>query len=53
MWKLGEYDEETGVFTAVATDTGTMLPSWSRDGKTMAWEVTRGAFGLWLLENFR
>ncbi len=49
--KLWKYDAETGAITDVATNTG--LPSWSRDGKTVAWEVESSASQLWLMENFR
>ena len=51
VWQFNRYDAETGAFTHVATNIG--RPSWSRDGKTVVWEVARSASQLWLIENFR
>ncbi len=53
VWTISRYDAETGAFTAVANDTGVGLPSWSRDGKTMVWEVQGRVSQLYLMENFR
>jgi len=53
---LHVYDEASGETTFVA-DCGSTdeesVPSWSRDGKTMAWTATRRtAPQLWIMENF-
>jgi Tol biopolymer transport system component len=53
---LHVYDETSGETTFVA-DCGSSdeesVPSWSRDGKTMAWSATRRTTPqLWIMENF-
>ena len=50
--KLAMYDAETGAITTVMSKP--RLPTFDREGKTMAWEVNGGGVSeLWLIDNFR
>ncbi|MCH8979147.1 MAG: PD40 domain-containing protein, partial [Armatimonadetes bacterium] len=45
------YDEATKEVSAFANSAG--LPTWSRDGKTMAWVSEKETRQLWVMSNFR
>ena len=51
-YEVLKYEAETGAFTPVMT-TNLGSWSWSRDGKTVVWQVARRTSELWLMENFR
>ncbi len=48
------YDESTGKTTLISGSANNVgVPSWSRDGKTMAWwEVRKTSMQAWIMEDF-
>ena len=53
-WNLHVYDEAAGSVRRVwsSGEGSAGLPSFSHDGESLTWSVTRGSSQLWLMENF-
>ena len=57
QWELYAYDDETGEISPFSSPFGGSvragMPTWSRDGRRMAWTTSENVVQLWTMEKFR
>jgi TolB protein len=49
-WQLYRRESSTGAITEVSAGDNLSLPTWSRDGETVAWSIERVTSQLWVME---